>query len=161
MRPGACRTTGDIGYQTTIEIHDQVVAAIRNQNPLLIETVVVGPLDDIRPGIYRSTGDVKYQAAIAVFNLKKGAVRNEGPLLIGAAVVGPLDHLRARVCPSAGDVHYQATFAVFNLIVFGGSIGGEGTATNRVAPLLLHNIRILVQEHVRTLGIARPKRKRA
>src|SRR5258708_5801495 len=159
IRPATFRSIEDVKYQAAIAVLNLIEGAVNNQAPLLVQPVVVGPLDDMRPRICRTTKDIKYQSAIAVHNLIVGAVRNEGPLLIGAAVVGPLNHLRARVCATTRDVHDQATIAIHNLIVclasVDGSVGGEGTATNRVAPLLLHNIRILVPEHVRALQVAR------
>ena len=129
-----------------------------NKAPLLVQTVVVGPLDHIHALGCPTTRDIKYQVAIAVHNLIVRTVRNQAPLLVQTAVVGPLDHLRAGICATSGDIHDQAAIAIHNLVVPGGSAGGEVTAANRVAPLLLHNIRILVPEHVRALEIARSKR---
>src|SRR5438094_5704382 len=89
----------------------------RNKAPLLVQTVVVGPLDHIHSPACPTAEDVKYQAAIAVFNLKEVAVRNQAPLLVQTVVVGPLDHIGPGSFRTTGDVHDQSTIAIHDLIV--------------------------------------------
>src|SRR5438874_1977227 len=83
-----------------------------NKAPLLVQTVVVGPLDHIRPGICPATEDVSYQITVGVHDHIIATVRNQKPLLIETVVVGPLDHIGPSVCSPTEDVEYQAAIAI-------------------------------------------------
>ena len=47
----------------------------RDEAPLLVQAVVVGPLDHLRARVCLSTGDIRYQITIAVHDFKR-AERN-------------------------------------------------------------------------------------
>src|SRR5438045_3269246 len=110
-----------------------------NKAPLLVQTVVVGPLDHIHSPACPTAEDVKYQAAIAVFNLKEVAVRNQAPLLVQTVVVGPLDHIDARTCPDTEDVSYQTTVGVHDHII--------ATVRNQ-KPLLIQTVVVGPLDHI-------------
>src|SRR5437764_1486597 len=115
----------------------------RNKAPLLVQTVVVGPLDHIHSPARPTAEDVKYQATIAVFNLKEVTVRNQNPLLIETVVVGPLDHIGPSVCSPTEDVEYQAAIAIHKL--------KEGAVRNE-GPLLIDAAVVGPLDHLRASG---------
>src|SRR5437773_6530389 len=98
INPPTHPTEEDIKYQATIAVFNLKEVAVRNQAPLLVQAVVVGPLDHIGPGIFRTAGNVHDQFTFDVYDLIVSSIRNQSPLLVEAVMVGPLDHTRSSVC---------------------------------------------------------------